>query len=132
MPAGGRRRALMPFEYERDDERRRITIRVTGKIDIAEAFAVVDRHRTENVWGYGMLYDLISLEGAPDPSQVAQVSDYVQRHAGQRPRGPVAFVTTNPVAFEMVRMYSMMNRNDLRVAAFHSMDAAERWLDEQR
>ena len=119
----------MPFQYERDDNRRRIIIRITGSFAMADIFGVVDRHHAEEVWGYAMLYDLTDLVGAPDAAEIAQISDYVQRHVNQRPLGPVAFVVPQPVTFGMVRMYSMMNDGKFNVGAFHTVEAAERWLD---
>jgi hypothetical protein len=123
--------SIMSFQYERDDSRRRITIRVTGSFDMADVFGIVDRHRAEKVWGYAMLYDLTNLIEAPDSSEVARASDYVQRYVNERPRGPVAFVAPQPSTFGMVRMYSLMNDRNVNVGAFHTVAAAERWLDEQ-
>jgi hypothetical protein len=122
----------MSFQYERDDERRRITVRLRGSFALADVFGIVDRHRTEEVWGYTMLYDLTSLTGTPDASDMARISDYVQRHVNQRPRSPVAFVAPQQATFGMVKMYSLMNHRNVNVGAFHTVPTAERWLDEQR
>jgi len=121
----------MPFQYERDDTRKRITVRVSGSFAIADLFGIVDRHFAEKVWGYAMLYDLTSLIGAPSVADVARISDYVQRHVDQRPRGPVAVVTPQPATFGMVRMYALMNDGKVTLGAFHTVEAAERWLDQR-
>jgi hypothetical protein len=49
------------------------------------------------------------------------------------PRGPVAFVTTMPVAFGLVRMYSALaGQVQQTVEVFRDIGDAERWLATHR
>jgi hypothetical protein len=74
----------MPFEYERDDARRLVVIRMTATFSLADVLSVVDRHHAENLCGYGMVYDLTEWVGLPTEIAVQQPADYVWRSVGIR------------------------------------------------
>jgi hypothetical protein len=47
----------MPLVFERDDERRRITVTLTGPVLLAELNANLERLGADGVWDYAVLYD---------------------------------------------------------------------------
>jgi hypothetical protein len=120
----------MPITYERDDARRRIVVTTIGIITAAEMLAVVDRQAREGTWQYGMLYDSRRVATVASPADVRIGLRHVEAVTithGQR--GPVAFVTTMPAAYGMVRMYSTLaGQQRQAVEAFRDIADAERWL----
>ncbi len=90
----------------------------------------LNRLITQGTWQYSVLYD---------SRQVASVASQDDVRAGLRhvellsrthgTRGPVAFVTTMPAAFGMVRMYSTLaGQLHQAVEVFRDIGDAERWL----
>jgi hypothetical protein len=120
----------MPISYERDDGRRRIIVTTVGEVTVDEMLAVVDRQAREGTWRYGMLYDSRRLSTIASPTDVRVGLRHVEKLSTEHgPRGPVAFVTTVPAAYGMVRMYSTLGgQQQLTVEAFRDIGDAERWL----
>ena len=120
----------MPITYERDDARRRITVTTIGIVGIDDLLAVMDRQAAEGTWQYGMLYDSRRVASVASQTDVRaglkQVESLSRTHG---PRGPVAFVTTMPAAYGMVRMYSTLaGQIQQAVEVFRDIGDAERWL----
>jgi hypothetical protein len=120
----------MPITYERDDLLRRIIVTTIGIVGLDDLLAVVDRQATEGTWQYGMLYDSRRVTSVASQTDVRAGLKHVEalcRSHGRR--GPVAFVTTLPAAYGMVRMYSTLaGQLHQAVEAFREIDDAERWL----
>ena len=123
----------MPITYERDDERRRIVVTTIGIVGIDDMFAVMDRQAAEGTWAYGTLYDSRRVASVASQTDVRAGLKHVEGLSRVHgPRGPVAFVTTMPAAFGMVRMYSTLaGQVQQAVEAFRDIGDAERWLDER-
>jgi hypothetical protein len=120
----------MPITYERDDERRRIVVTTIGIVGIADLLAVIDRQGIEGTWQYGILYDSRRVTSVASQTDVRAGLKHVEalsRTHGRR--GPIAFVTTMPAAFGMVRMYSTLaGQLHQAVEVFRDIGDAERWL----
>ena len=120
----------MPITYERDDGRRRIVVTTIGIVGIDDLLAVIDRQGREGTWQYGILYDSRRVASVASQTDVRAGLKHVEalsRTHGRR--GPVAFVTTMPAAFGMVRMYSTLaGQLHQAVEVFRDIDDAERWL----
>jgi hypothetical protein len=91
---------------------------------------VVDRQASEGTWHYGMLYDSRRVSSVASQADVRiglKHVDTMSRALGRR--GPVAFVTTMPAAYGMVRMYSTLaGQLHQAVEVFRDIGDAERWL----
>ncbi len=120
----------MPITYERDDARRRIIVTTIGDVGLDDMLAVVDRQASEGTWQYGILYDSRRVASVATQSEVRTGLRYVDTLSRtQGRRGPVAFVTTMPAAYGMVRMYSTLaGQLHQAVEAFRDIGDAERWL----
>ena len=120
----------MPITYERDDARRRIVVTTIGEVGLEEMLGVVDRQASEGTWHYGMLYDSRRISSVASQADVRiglKHVDTMSRALGRR--GPVAFVTTMPAAYGMVRMYSTLaGQLHQAVEVFRDIGDAERWL----
>jgi hypothetical protein len=125
--------APVPFDYVRDDARRRILVTVHGPIRSADMCVIVDRQVDEHAWTYGLLYDLRRLT-TPLPNDgadalAAHVFQYVISHG---PRGPVAAVTSAASMVGAVQHYAhVVERAGVTMQVFWDMDEAEKWLAHQ-
>jgi hypothetical protein len=123
----------MPITYQRDDKRRRIVVTTIGIVGLDDMLAVVDRQANEGTWQYGILYDsrrVASVASQTDVRAGVRHVEALSRTHGRR--GPVAFVTTMPAAYGMVRMYSTLaGQVQQAVEVFCDIGDAERWLEGQ-
>ncbi len=123
----------MPITYQRDDKRRRIVVTTIGIVGLDDMLAVVDRQANEGTWQYGILYDsrrVASVASQTDVRAGVRHVEALSRTHGRR--GPVAFVTTMPAAYGMVRMYStLVGQAQQAVEVFRDIGDAERWLASQ-
>src|ERR1041385_372170 len=123
----------MPITYERDDKQRRIIVTTIGIVGLDDMLAVVDRQANEGTWKYGVLYDsrrVASVASQTDVRTGLRHGELLSRTHGKR--GPVAFVTTMPAAYGMVRMYSTLSGQvQHAVEVFRDIGDAERWLASQ-
>jgi hypothetical protein len=123
----------MPITYERDDKLRRIVVTTIGIVGLDDMLAVVDRQATEGTWQYGILYDsrrVASVASQTDLRAGLRHVELLSRTYGRR--GPVAFVTTLPAAYGMVRMYSTLaGQIQQAVEVFRDIGDAESWLASQ-
>jgi len=123
----------MPITYERDDKLRRIVVTTIGIVGLDDMLAVVDRQASEGTWKYGILYDsrrVASVASQTDVRAGLRHVELLSRTHGKR--GPVAFVTTMPAAYSMVRIYSTLSGQvQQSVEVFRDIGDAERWLASQ-
>jgi hypothetical protein len=121
----------MPITYQRDDKLRRIIVTTIGIVGLDDMLAVVDRQANEGTWQYGILDDsrrVASVASQTDVRAGVRHVEALSRTHGRR--GPVAFVTTMPAAYGMVRMYSTLaGQVQQAVEVLRDLGDAERWLE---
>jgi hypothetical protein len=120
----------MPIHYERDDVRRRVVITFPGTYQVSDGLDAIERHHAEGAWTYGVLYDLRSLQGHPN---VSDLKAYMERDsqppAGEsRPRGPVAILTPDPIVYGIACTYAALGRPTITIEVFRDWNDADRWL----
>ena len=120
----------MPFDYERDDDKRRVVITFWGVFQASDGFAAIQRHRAEDAWTYGVLYDLRELKGHPSLADLRQfmTEDAPSPAAEKGPRGPVAFVATDPELYRKACSYAELGRGKVTIEVFRVREEADRWL----
>jgi hypothetical protein len=97
------------FTYERDDNRRLITVTVTEPYSVNDFFAAIDRQAAEDTWWYAMLYDLRSLTQASSEADLRQIVDRIKIVGGERKRGPVGVaVDPRPETLRMGLIYTKL------------------------
>src|SRR3954453_19526421 len=60
----------MPIDYDRDDDRRLITLTFTDPFTFEEALSQADRQSAEGTWEYAVFYDLRAISRVPTTSQM--------------------------------------------------------------
>jgi RecJ-like exonuclease len=123
----------MPITYERDDQRCRINVRLSGLVTVEDLLAIVDRQAAESTWQYSLCYDArqVTKEAAGTVDEVRRVLRHtVETSAKHGERGPVAIITDNPADYNIVRMYSALGAPQrINVEVFRDPADALRWLD---
>ena len=122
----------MTVTYDRDDVKRRVIVTLAGPFDLAATLAIVAYLAADDSWSYGILYDTHDLTGTPTMTELQMIVDRVQSMSAQRPRGPVAVVTSDPTVYDMAQVYATRLEGKVSVAVFRSLDEAGQWLDGQR
>jgi hypothetical protein len=120
----------MPIRYELDDLRRLVVVTVQGPFAPEDFRAVIERRRADNTGAYGILYDLRGMTGEPTVVDLQQFMSAAAQTT--RPRGPIAFVATEPAVYTRACTYAAMGRSTaLVIEAFRDMDGARQWLAAQ-
>ena len=79
----------MPIDYQRDDDRRLITLTFTDPFTFEEALSQADRQSAEGTWEYAVLYDLRAIARVASASQMQEGLSHTEHVGGGRARGPV-------------------------------------------
>jgi hypothetical protein len=117
----------MPFTYERDDARRRVLVTVQGPFVVNEALALMEQHHAENVWTYGVLYDLRGLTSQPTNADLRQIMNQQAKGSGGL-RGPVAFLAADSTVYNKACIYKVLAPSDFKIEVFRDRREAEPWL----
>ena len=119
----------MPIAYERDDQRRLITVTVTEPYSVDDTLNVLDRQAAEGTWGYAMLYDLRAVTFASTEAHLRRIADRVTVLAGGRERGRVGMaVGARPEMFRMGLMYAELTRKLMDVEVLLTSAQFESWM----
>jgi hypothetical protein len=127
----------MPYTYTRDNQNRRIVIALKGTFTANEGLATVEQRRADvDAASYGVLYDLRGLIGQPS---VGDLKQFMNAEAlpptGQQPRqprGPIAFLVTEPALYEKACIYRALGRGKLSIEVFRDYEEADGWLGTKR
>ncbi len=79
----------MPIEYQRDDQRRLISVTMTDPFSFDDLLSQTDRQWAERTWDYAILYDSRASQHIPPPSELQRLVEHTQRIGGADLRGPV-------------------------------------------
>jgi len=119
--------------YERDDQRCRIHVRLSGLVSIEDLLGIVDRQAAESTWQYSLCYDArqVVKDSVSPAEDIRRVLHHtVQASARHGQRGPVAIITENPADYTIVRMYAaLVEPHRITIEVFRDANAAVRWLD---
>ena len=119
----------MPIAYERDDQRRLITVTMTEPHSVDEILSVIDRQAAEETWRYAILYNLRVVTHALTETELQQIADRVKIVGGGRERGPVGIaVGTRPEQFRMGLMYVRLTKNLETVEVLLTETQRDEWL----
>ena len=118
----------MQIQYERDRALRRVTVTLRGEYQASEILALLERHRVEDDWRDGRLYDVRDLTGRPTVGELRMFSRLDTAH---RPHGPVAILTDNPILYGLACTYAALGRSTLKIEVFRDADEAAQWLGNQ-
>jgi hypothetical protein len=119
----------MPIAYERDDQRRLITVTVTEPYSLDDIRGVIDRQAGEDTWGYAMLYDLRAVTDASAEADLQQIADRVQAVGRGRERGLVGVaIRARPSLFLVALTYSKLTKGFVSVEVLLTAAQIDAWV----
>jgi len=119
----------MPIAYERDDQRRLITVAVTDPYSVDDILIAIDRQAAEDTWAYATLYDLRAVTFASTEADLQQTADRVKVVGGGRERGAVGIaVGARPEMFRMGLRYTELTRKLMNVEVLLTSAQLEGWM----
>jgi hypothetical protein len=119
----------MPITYERDDQRRLITVRVSESYSVDDILSAIDRQAAEDTWEYAMLYDLRAAMHLSTEGEAQQLADRVKAVGGGRERGSLGIaVGARPEGVRMGLRYTELTRKLVNVEMLLTTSQVDDWL----
>ena len=119
----------VPIAYQRDDQRRLITVTVTEPCSADDISSVIDRQAAEATWGYALLCDLRAVTDASTEANLQRIAERVKVPAGERGRGPMGIaIRTQPALFLLGMMYARLVKELVTVEVLLSAGQIDAWL----
>jgi len=123
----------MEIAFQRDDAQRVLRLVASGPFDTDEVMRVLVRMRREDVWGYGVLFDLRAVTTIPAAAELATISDAVLESSANELRGPLALLVPDGELHWRAYAYFALGAQHGRVIrVFRHLDDAEQWLASTR
>jgi hypothetical protein len=120
---------LMPIAYQRDDQRRLITVTVTEPCSVDDLSSVVDRQAGEDTSKYALLYDLRSMTDASTEAGLQRIAERVKVVGGGRERGPVGIaMRARPALFLLGLMHATLVKEFVTVEVLLSAAQIDAWF----
>ena len=120
---------MLPIAYQRDDQRRLITVTLTEPCSVDEISSVIDRQAAEATWEYARLYDLRAMTDAPTEAILQQFAERVKAPGGERERGPMGIaIRAQPALFLLGMMYAKLVRELVTVEVLLTAGQIDAWL----
>ena len=120
---------IVPITYERDDQRRLITVTVTEPYSVDDILGVIDRQAGEDTWGYAMLYDLQGITEAWTEADLQRMAYRVKVVGGGRERGPVGMsIPARPALFLVFLTYTKLTTELMTVEVLLNSAQRDAWL----
>jgi hypothetical protein len=119
----------MPTAYDRDDQRRLITVTVTDPYSADDILSAIDRQAAEDTWAYALLYDLRTAEHMPADEAAQHFADRIKAAGGGQQRGPVGLALgTKPEQFRWGLMYTSVIRKLEAFEVLLTSSQLDAWL----
>jgi len=119
----------MPIAYQRDDQRRLITVTVTQPCSVDDISSVIDRQAGEGTSKYALLYDLRAMTDASTEAHLQQIAERVKGPGGERQRGPMGIaIRAQPALFLLGMMYAKLVKELVTVEVLLTAGQIDAWL----
>ena len=120
----------MPFQYLRDDAKRRITLILSDPLTVAERIGAMEHQVADGTWRYGVLIDARRMgpftPNLTDMQTVAsRLAELIAEHG---PRGPVAIVSGQSSVISAGAMHNSLGVK-APIEVFWDRDDALTFLD---
>jgi hypothetical protein len=120
---------LMPIAYQRDDQRRLMTVTVTEPCSVDDISSVIDPQPGEDTWEYALLYDVRATTDASTEAGLQQIAERMKVVSGGRERGPVGIaIRARPALFLLGLMYTKLIKEFVTVEVLPTAAQIDAWL----
>jgi hypothetical protein len=119
----------MPIAYQRDNQRRLITVTVTEPWSVDDIIGVVDRQASEGTWEYALLYDLRAITDISAETDLKQIADRIKAVGSGRERGLVGIaIPPRPALFLAGLLYTKLTKGFVTVEVLLTAAQIDAWL----
>jgi hypothetical protein len=119
----------MPIIYERDDERRLITVTVTEPVSVDDILGAIDRQAAEDTWEYALFRDQRGLTQVSTEADLQQMADHIRVAGRGRTRGEVGIaIRPYPALFLVGLTYTRLTKELMNVEILLTTAQIESWL----
>jgi hypothetical protein len=119
----------MPITYERDDQRRLITVTVSDPYSVDDILSAIDRQAAEDTWRYALLYDLRAVTRVSIEADLERMAGRVKVVGGGRQRGSVGLaVASTSEQFRVGVIYTRLTRQLEDVEVLLTAAQCDHWL----
>ena len=119
----------MAIVYQRDDQRRLITVTVTEPCSVDDLSRVIDRQAGEDTSKYAQLYDLRTMTDASTEAYLQEIAERVKVARGGRERGPVGIaMRARPALFLLGLMHATLLKEFASIEVLLSAAQIDAWL----
>ena len=120
----------MPISFAEHQQPNQILVIVSGETSMQDMMSFIVTTRTGGLRHCAFLFDISAATVGVSEDEVMQLAAYAADEAGKAPMGPVAFISSEPGAFGLSRMYQAYSaaagRNN--VGVFRTLSDAQAWL----
>lgn len=122
----------METQFALDEARRIARMTVSGEYDHDGVVAMLERLVEERAWGYGVLFDLRTLDDAPTSTDLTRLTETVAGMGSGQKRGPLALLARDGEQYARACAYLALGvRRGREIDIFRHSDEAEEWLRER-
>ncbi|HTV02042.1 MAG TPA: hypothetical protein VMF13_15950 [Luteitalea sp.] len=122
----------MQTAFALDDARLIARMTVSGTYVHEGVVALLERLQAERAWGYGVLFDMRTLDVQPTSADLARVTETIAGMSTEEKRGPLALLVREGEQYARACAYWALGKNRGRdIDIFRHPDEAEEWLREQ-
>ena len=120
----------MSISISEDHEHNLVVVTVSGETSMQEMLDFILARRSGDQRGCAFLFDVSAATANLSGDEMMQLAAYAANEARKSPMGPVAFISTDPYAYGVSRMYQSYSAAEGRrnVGVFHTMADAQSWL----
>jgi hypothetical protein len=121
---------MMSISVDEHDERNQVLVTVSGEMSMKEMMEFIVAHRKGDQRDFTFLFDVSAATTRLSGDEMRQLAAYAAGEAHKAPIGPGAFISTDPYAYGICRMYQSYSTAEGRrnVGVFHNMAEAQTWL----
>jgi hypothetical protein len=120
----------MPISVTEHPERREVLVVVAGETSMKDMKNFIISRRGGEQRGFAFLFDVSAATASLSGDEMRQLAAYAADEARKAPMGPVAFISTDPYAYGICRMYQSYSAAEGRksVGVFRTLTDAQTWL----
>jgi hypothetical protein len=120
----------MPISFADHPYLNQVLVIVSGETSLQEMMNFIIATRSGEQRGSAFLFDVSAARVDLSGDQMRQLASYTAEEARKSPIGPVAFISTDPGAFGLSRMFQAYSGSEGRknVGVFRTLADAQAWL----
>ena len=120
----------MSISITEHHDRNQVLVVVSGAISMKEMMNFISTHRGGDQRAYAFLFDVSAATATLSGNEMRQLAAFAADESRKSPMGAVAFISSDPYAYGLGRMYQSYSAAEGRrsVGVFRTMAEAQNWL----